>query len=47
MSTKASDTRVELLQGTLDVLILRTLRVGGLLDVVCPVPTLADALRED
>lgn len=28
-------------------LILRTLRVGGFLDVLCPVPTLADALRED
>lgn len=28
-------------------LILRTLRVGGLLDVLRPAPTLADALRED
>src|SRR5437016_14594495 len=28
MSTRTADTRVELLQGTLDVLILRTLRLG-------------------
>jgi transcriptional regulator len=28
MSTKANDDRIELLQGTLDLLILRTLRLG-------------------